>query len=106
MIENLNYWFNAGWSCGYVKYLAPQTILDYLVAGYPLYGAFEGNNGRHAVVIRGVNTAARTFSVMNPNPNTNGYTTGTFSSSNGLSFISSYNNDVFAMYAYGFPVNY
>lgn len=86
--------------------MAPQTILDYLVAGYPLYGAFEGNNGGHAVVIRGVNTAARTFSVMNPNPNTNGYTTGTFSSSNGLSFISSYNNDVFAMYAYGFPVNY
>ena len=73
MIENLNYWFNAGWSCGYVKYLAPQTILDYLVAGYPLYGAFEGNNGGHAVVIRGVNTAARNIREMSLNEDTSSY---------------------------------
>lgn len=81
----------------------PSLILTYLNAGYPLYGDFSRTGGAHAVVIRGVNSSTRTFSVMNPNPTTSGYTSGTFSSSNVLTFISGYSGSSYTLRSYAFP---
>lgn len=114
VIDNMNYWFNAGWSYGRVNSLSPQTVLDYLIEDYPLYGNFKETHyvggsavsTAHAVVIRGVNTSSKTFSVMNPTPTTSGYTPGTISSDNVWKFVNSYGGTTYTLNAYGFPVLY
>ena len=105
--ENIFYRFNevfhTVWLYEYTTKINPSLILTYLNAGYPLYGDFSRTGGAHAVVIRGVNSSTRTFSVMNPNPTTSGYTSGTFSSSNVLTFISGYSGSSYTLRSYAFP---
>lgn len=106
VVSNFNYWFSTDWSYIYTSQIEPTVILNYLYAGYPIYGLFERPNAdiAHAVVIRGVNTAYNTFSVMNPSPTTSGYTSGTISSTNVLTFISGYNGNTFTLCDYAFPI--
>lgn len=66
------------------------TILNSLSRGKPVFGDFTYSGGAHAVVIRGANSNARTFSVMNPTPTTSGYTSGTVTGSNGWTFVCAY----------------
>lgn len=60
-----------------------STLLNSLQNDHPVYGSFERNfNGRvvgHAMVIRGIDLTANTFSVMDPNGGsaTDSYRTGT-----------------------------
>lgn len=96
--------FRIIWLHQYTDTISPDNVLAYLNAGYPLYGAFKRpDNGGHAVVIRGISTTTKTFSVMNPNPTTSGYTAGTISSSNIWTFISGYSGSLYTVYAYAFP---
>lgn len=100
--ENFNEWFNADYGYSYAANISKSFILNQLVAGYPLFGGFcRGNDNYHAVVIRGINTAANTFSVMNPSPTTTGYTAGTISSSGELSFISANSGYTYSLYNAG-----
>lgn len=95
--------FHTTWLYEYTTTIAPSTALTYLAAGYPLYGDFTRTGGAHAVVIRGVNTSTKTFSVMNPTPTTSNYTAGTISSSNVWTFISGYSGSLYTLRSYGFP---
>ena len=101
-IQNFNEWFNADYGYSYAANISKSFILNQLVAGYPLFGGFcRGNDNYHAVVIRGINTAANTFSVMNTSPTTTGYTAGTISSSGELSFISANSGYTYSLYNAG-----
>ena len=106
-IEDVFYRFNAvfntTWLYEYTTTINPLVALTYLNAGYPLYGDFTQQNGAHAVVIRGINTYTRTFSVMNPNPTTSGYTAGTISNDNVWTFISEYSGTLYTLRSYGYP---
>ena len=104
VVYNFNYYFEADWWYSYTTTLAPNTILNYLLANYPLYGDFTRSGGAHAVVIRGVSTALNTFSVMNPTPSTTSYTSGTISSNNTLTFVSGYSGSTYTLRAYIYPV--
>lgn len=104
VIYNLNYYFGVDWGYTYTTTLAPSVILSYLIDNYPLYADFTRSNGAHAVVIRGVSTSLNTFSVMNPTPSTTGYTSGTISSNNTLTFVSGYSGVTYTLRSFGFPV--
>lgn len=77
------------------------TVLNSLSRGKPVYGDFTYSGGAHAVVIRGANFNARTFSVMNPTPTTSGYTSGTVTNSNVWSFICAYSGVTMTLRYYG-----
>lgn len=105
-IGGFNNMFNAGYAVSY-SIPAASEIVAQLAAGYPLFGNFAttaGNN--HAVVIRGCNSAANTFSVMNPNPTTTGYTSGTMVTSSMWRFISSYSGTFYTLQNFGYKANY
>lgn len=104
VVYNFNYYFEADWWYSYTTTLAPNTILNYLLANYPLYGGFTRSGGAHAVVIRGVSTTLNTFSVMNPTPSTTSYTSGTISSNNTLTFVSGYSGSTYTLRSYIYPV--
>lgn len=103
LVSLLNVHFDAYWGYSHTATLSPSRILSFLRADSPLYGSFETATGGHAVVIRGVSTTLRAFSVMNPTPTTTRYTTGTFSSNDTLSFISLYNGNTYTLQAYAYP---
>lgn len=104
VISNFNYYFGADWGYNYTTKINPDVILSYLLDDYPLYSSFTHSKGAHAVVIRGVSTTQRTFSVMNPTPTTTGYTTGSFSSNNTLSFVGGYSGATYTLESYAFPM--
>lgn len=104
-INALNLYFNASYYYEPVaSTITASFVLEQLMDGdgYPLYGSFLSNNYGHAVVIRGVNTIAKSFSVMNPTPTTNNYTAGTISSSNVWTFISGYGGGTYTLRGYGY----
>lgn len=78
------------------------TVLNALSRGKPIYCGFEyPNENTHAVVLRGANQNARTFSVMNPVNHTTGYTAGTVSNSNVWTFYCAQSNLLMTMIRYG-----
>lgn len=101
VISNFNQFFSAGYAVG-GAHPAPKKIVNQLSAGYPVYGSFSSSNGSHAVVIRGCDKSNKTFSVMNPNPNTNSYTAGSISSTKVWTFVSAYSKKTYTMANHGF----
>ncbi len=79
--------------------LTSSTVLSNLKGGYPIYARFTHSGNGHAVVIRGINTAGSTFSVMNPNPTTSSYTSGTYSGTT-WKFISTYSGNTMKLADY------
>ena len=106
VIFNFNQYFNANYGANEGNWMDPTFAIKQLHGGYPMYGSFRINGatkGGHAVVIRGANRTAKTFSIMNPNPNTSSYNyTGTISSSNVWSYICEYGGQTYTMKGYGF----
>ena len=97
VLINLNTHFNLNYTLG-KSTPGAKKIISKLAAGYPIYGAFYNSKGDgHAVVIRGCDKNKKTFSVMNPNPNTNSYTTGNYTSDKVWSFISSYSKNTLTL---------
>lgn len=85
--------------------------LEQLLAGYPIFGAFEVYTGftpgpnqptgvGHAVVIRGINLLTNTFSIMNPTPTTTGYTMGSFSSGT-WKYVCEFSGKTYELRTYG-----
>ena len=105
IISDLYLCFGLDWGCEYSNSIDPSEVLYYLSSGYPLYGDFTRSGGAHAVVIRGINTVLKTFSVMNPIPNTTSYTSGTISSSGVWTFISGYSGSTYTLRSYAFPID-
>jgi len=101
VIANFNQFFNAGYAVG-GAHPAPKKFVKQLSAGYPVYAAFTSSSGSHAVVIRGCDKSKKTFSVMNPNPNTTSYTAGSISSTKVWTFVSAYSKKTYTMSDHGF----
>lgn len=81
---------------------SPSFVLNLLVDGCPLYGSFSTGDAGHAVVIRGINTNTKTFSVMNPTPTTTSYTTGSISTTNIWKFVNAYDGYQYTLRAYAY----
>jgi len=102
VIYNFNKYFNAGYSYGYTKKIAPVTVYNQLKNGYPIYADFEHMQAGHGMVIRGVDTNKREISVMNPSPTTTTYTTGGFIADNEVRIISVDTGKLYTLRSYGF----
>ena len=87
VVINMNSYYNTNYVRSSNTTPSITTILNSLALEKPVYGSFRhSGNNYHAIVIRGANSSTRTFSVMNPTPNVNGYTAGTVSSSDVWTF--------------------
>lgn len=104
VIANYNLHYDKTYTHQTSNTLSPSFVLNLLVDGCPLYGAFSNGNAGHAVVIRGINTSTRVFSVMNPTATTTSYTAGSISTSNTWTFVSAYSNNQYTLYAYAYKV--
>jgi len=85
-----------------------NAMFQSLSNGHPVYGDFQRTGGAHAMIIRGIDLSANTFSVMDPAyyPDANSlsiYRTGTVTTSGNFgtfTIVKADNSAVYTLYQY------